>query len=138
MNHQDPRPRQRDSLADANPPDEKRRNGTGGERATTVIAIAQKTGFAELSARSAFAGTALPQSQRLARNNSRIAVIRHLRLLSPILAFFPSRLIVSYLARVRFANNPVKRHHQILINQNQGFLLWQSESPTFQMSTNRY
>ena len=32
VNHLDPRPRQRDSLADANPPDEKRRNGVVKER----------------------------------------------------------------------------------------------------------
>ncbi len=37
MNHLDPRPRERNSLADANHVTMKRRNGTGGERATTVI-----------------------------------------------------------------------------------------------------
>jgi hypothetical protein len=36
VNHLDPRPRQRDSLADANLT-KKRRYGTGRERATTVI-----------------------------------------------------------------------------------------------------
>jgi len=39
VNHLDPRPRQRDSLADANHLTKKRRNGTGGERATTVIEL---------------------------------------------------------------------------------------------------
>jgi hypothetical protein len=38
VNHLDPRSRQRDFLADANPHDEKETNGTGRERASTVIA----------------------------------------------------------------------------------------------------
>ena len=37
MNHLDPRPRQRDSLADANPPDEEETIGTGGERVRSGI-----------------------------------------------------------------------------------------------------
>ena len=46
MNHLDPRPRQRDSLADANPPDGREPKRHSGERETTVIARYRNRGQA--------------------------------------------------------------------------------------------